>query len=1096
MVSNIDPTKPTTGLATTQSVRDNFQDAKAEIEALQAAVLNTNGQSVIAFGADPGNTAAVNNAAFQAAFDTGGPVYIPPGEWNIDNGSPAYLRTNNYVRNDGHVIGKLSTVEEYFNYTLRLTNGVTPIALNATVIPGDFSGADWVAAAAASAWVAIQYPNNILGGDANTNQFGIAYAQLVPASANASNITINTGSRWAFPIVNGVPWEISVITGITFTSGHLPGRGLTSVIPCDNADGKYQINDIVRIENLTGNDTYWGFSGNLPSVPPGVDTAYFEYNRVRDISTTSITLEMPIDYDYTNYWVIKSFITSNVVVQGGAVDTLTLHNGTRLFAIDVQSNLTSFAHNYLYGSNSVRSYAKEGQTSWARVMGITNAKNGVLLSPIAAGAYGATDNGSVKYLGVQHLAITGILAYGTRASAQSISPLIGDFYSLPYSCWCVGVTITGGYLGVPEGGVLSSAFLLGHIGLQVNGLSMAGGLRVENSNYSRINANADGGFSTNHCYGIDITGVYPYGRFDNTTLIGSQGLRLTGPGLTNYLLWFRGSNDANIVGYMADGTAADNSVRIENSGTTGPIRFHACRDLAGSGKVSVVASGTNGDVTHDACDWRGTVASIGNGQMIYKGDVYLTDNAYNASRFVLSNRNFYIDATGHLRVSVSTPVADNSGNIIPFLRTGGGSPVTVVTPNEAGEVYIDTTNNRVWFAADGTNTGWIEPPRLLTGTATPVGAVTPTRVGTVYVDTVTPALWFSTGLANTNWVSIPVVGTIASQNANAVAITGGTVAGVTITNSPISGSTVSGTSVTATQDAAGNSGNQAVLRGGQSGQTPRKGISLQPATGSTDTDVDIILAPKGAGAILADIPDNTATGGNIRGTGAVDLQQSRSAATAVASGVGATIVGGVNNAASGSSSVAGGQNSTASGLASLAIGNQATAAGVSSVALGGTSTDRGISGCHVYAGNRFSVNGDAQILDCVHMFSTNAAAAVRLTTDGTAVTTSNTLVLPNTSAYMLSVDLVARDTTAGTAWTYTLAPSLVYRGANAAATVAGTGNPVFVLGPTAGTPAAIATVPTLTADTTNGSINISFTPPVANTNTIHIVARTKVTEVV
>ena len=35
MASSIDPTKPTTGTALTADVRQNFQDAKDEIEALQ-----------------------------------------------------------------------------------------------------------------------------------------------------------------------------------------------------------------------------------------------------------------------------------------------------------------------------------------------------------------------------------------------------------------------------------------------------------------------------------------------------------------------------------------------------------------------------------------------------------------------------------------------------------------------------------------------------------------------------------------------------------------------------------------------------------------------------------------------------------------------------------------------------------------------------------------------------------------------------------------------------------------------------------------------------------------------------------------------------
>ena len=40
MTSAIDPSKPTTGTATTESVRANFLAAKTEIEELQAAVAN------------------------------------------------------------------------------------------------------------------------------------------------------------------------------------------------------------------------------------------------------------------------------------------------------------------------------------------------------------------------------------------------------------------------------------------------------------------------------------------------------------------------------------------------------------------------------------------------------------------------------------------------------------------------------------------------------------------------------------------------------------------------------------------------------------------------------------------------------------------------------------------------------------------------------------------------------------------------------------------------------------------------------------------------------------------------------------------------
>lgn len=63
------------------------------------------------------------------------------------------------------------------------------------------------------------------------------------------------------------------------------------------------------------------------------------------------------------------------------------------------------------------------------------------------------------------------------------------------------------------------------------------------------------------------------------------------------------------------------------------------------------------------------------------------------------------------------------------------------------------------------------------------------------------------------------------------------------------------------------------------------------------TNVNAAIIPKGTGAILADLPDGTATGGNARGASAVDLQHVRSAATQVASGANSTISGGLNNSA-------------------------------------------------------------------------------------------------------------------------------------------------------------------------------------------------------
>ena len=80
------------------------------------------------------------------------------------------------------------------------------------------------------------------------------------------------------------------------------------------------------------------------------------------------------------------------------------------------------------------------------------------------------------------------------------------------------------------------------------------------------------------------------------------------------------------------------------------------------------------------------------------------------------------------------------------------------------------------------------------------------------------------------------------------------------------------------------------------------------------TNVNAAIVPKGTGALLVDLPDGTATGGNARGNNAVDLQHTRTTAAQVASGNQSVVGGGVNNTASGLDSVvAGGRGNIASG---------------------------------------------------------------------------------------------------------------------------------------------------------------------------------------
>ena len=106
------------------------------------------------------------------------------------------------------------------------------------------------------------------------------------------------------------------------------------------------------------------------------------------------------------------------------------------------------------------------------------------------------------------------------------------------------------------------------------------------------------------------------------------------------------------------------------------------------------------------------------------------------------------------------------------------------------------------------------------------------------------------------------------------------------------------------------------------------------SAGTGTANINLVLTPKGTGAfILGPPPDGTTTGGNVRGSRAVDLQTLRSASTQVASGQHSFLVG-RNNTGSGWYSTVTGQNCVGSGWYTLVAGNENTVSGEASFALG------------------------------------------------------------------------------------------------------------------------------------------------------------------
>lgn len=146
---------------------------------------------------------------------------------------------------------------------------------------------------------------------------------------------------------------------------------------------------------------------------------------------------------------------------------------------------------------------------------------------------------------------------------------------------------------------------------------------------------------------------------------------------------------------------------------------------------------------------------------------------------------------------------------------------------------------------------------------------------------------------------------------------------------PVSGSAPAGGGVTG-------------FTGSQNTSSPNNTVNASRLlVSASSTNADFVVQPKGTGAIVAQLPDSTATGGNKRGARAVDLQMQRTSANQVASGSNSFTTGS-DNVASGSYGTALGYTNTASGTYSTAIGTGNTCSADYAVGLGGSNSVSGV----------------------------------------------------------------------------------------------------------------------------------------------------------
>jgi hypothetical protein len=226
-------------------------------------------------------------------------------------------------------------------------------------------------------------------------------------------------------------------------------------------------------------------------------------------------------------------------------------------------------------------------------------------------------------------------------------------------------------------------------------------------------------------------------------------------------------------------------------------------------------------------------------------------------------------------------------------------------------------------------------------------------------------------------------------------------------------------------------------------------------------------------SVTSVVPDSSASFGNLRGAGAVDLMQDRNGATQVAGGTDSVVIGGQQNivgtSASFSAIIGGAGNTVSAAKTFMGASQQAS--------------DRGRPGSQVFSVGANLTPGDAQSVRTIFRAVSTGGATAVLTENGGAAGTANILNISANQSYSLRTQCEARDTTtAGTDVTTVWPISLLTRDATIGTTAVSLGTPATVSRGTV-TGASFA----ITADTTNGGLHVLWTPPTGNNDTFHLV---------
>jgi len=258
---------------------------------------------------------------------------------------------------------------------------------------------------------------------------------------------------------------------------------------------------------------------------------------------------------------------------------------------------------------------------------------------------------------------------------------------------------------------------------------------------------------------------------------------------------------------------------------------------------------------------------------------------------------------------------------------------TMSTQNANAVAITGGTINGTTIGATTASTGAFTTATASTSFGSPIFKATSSAGGALQNSGGTNQLQWGGGGGNN--LSLDVATNINPANAQVDISPTGT---GTVRINPATAGTINNTSIGATTPAAGtfttltgnstsqfgrSSANYLQIDGAAAGSDP-----VLSAQGS-DTNIDLVLSPKGTGALQAQATTSTTAGGNARGASSVDLQRVRGSASQVASGQYSVVGGGNSNTGSAYGGfIGGGEANTASGYDSVCVAgasNQASA---------------------------------------------------------------------------------------------------------------------------------------------------------------------------